>query len=487
MKRIFVFWILLIGCVWSGSAIGQSHASISGEIGFGQDGDVVGLYVRNKKTHHLFDTTRLDLDSQLVGKKFNFSIPVGDTPIYVTLDFFVNKYGSERVIIPYIPIERGDTVEIKADEKRKFTFYGKAAAKFRLIDSLNNLPFRSSDPTVIDLERFVKEKLATMERGKQVLLRAKPTLSEKMYKLIEADFIATHLKTIYDNFRNNSFGYAYSDSLGRIGEHIYRTQFYDKPDHIALADFSSYSNAQSAYLLAKNWSDMRFEKRQSRKPTDLFEVLDRRYPDGRIKDEIITDYLYVHSAKFLPIFYPVKAKVTTEYGKRVVNEFERKYILSKNFHQGDIFYDRDGNEVKLDDLKGKVVVMDFWFTGCFPCMAVAKAFPKVEEAFKNRDDIVFLSISTDRDKNKWLKSIQPPDPSQGSPAGSFYVSDKTIYWNTGSGGDDHSFIRKFDTRTGYPRLYVIDKDGNLIDRNPPKPTKNEGKDLIDLLKKALTG
>ncbi len=59
----------------------------------------------------------------------------------------------------------------------------------------------------------------------------------------------------------------------------------------------------------------------------------------------------------------------------------------------------DGSRLQLASLKGKVVVFDFWATWCQPCRAQHPLYDQVRERFKNRQDVVFLAIDTDEDRN----------------------------------------------------------------------------------------
>lgn len=51
----------------------------------------------------------------------------------------------------------------------------------------------------------------------------------------------------------------------------------------------------------------------------------------------------------------------------------------------------DGKNYKLADLKGKVVVLNFWFIECYPCLA---EFPDLNKVVKNFEgkEVVFLAL-----------------------------------------------------------------------------------------------
>ncbi len=65
----------------------------------------------------------------------------------------------------------------------------------------------------------------------------------------------------------------------------------------------------------------------------------------------------------------------------------------KNLH----FTNQLGQQVSLNDLKGKIIVMDFFFTHCPSlCPRLALAMKKLQNSFPNSDSIVqFVSISID--------------------------------------------------------------------------------------------
>jgi len=53
-----------------------------------------------------------------------------------------------------------------------------------------------------------------------------------------------------------------------------------------------------------------------------------------------------------------------------------------------------GETLKLNELKGKVVVINFWFEGCAPCVAELPALNKLNEDYKTKD-VVFIAFGRD--------------------------------------------------------------------------------------------
>lgn len=60
--------------------------------------------------------------------------------------------------------------------------------------------------------------------------------------------------------------------------------------------------------------------------------------------------------------------------------------------------DLDGVEVRLSNLRGKVVLLEFWATWCPPCR---ESIPAMNELYKNYNDkgLVLLGISVDKGQN----------------------------------------------------------------------------------------
>ena len=68
--------------------------------------------------------------------------------------------------------------------------------------------------------------------------------------------------------------------------------------------------------------------------------------------------------------------------------------------------DTEGKTVSLEDLKGKVVVVDFWATWCPYCMKSLPGMQKAVTKYKDNPDVKFLFINTRETGAKRLDLIK---------------------------------------------------------------------------------
>jgi peroxiredoxin len=118
--------------------------------------------------------------------------------------------------------------------------------------------------------------------------------------------------------------------------------------------------------------------------------------------------------------------------------------------------DGDGNPVKLSELQGKVVVLNFWATWCGPCALEIPWFIEFEQQFKSRGlEIVGVSM----DEEGW-KAIKP------------YVASHKINYRVVLGND--SVGQLYGGVDSLPTTFIIDRQGRFA--FPPHvglPGKNE--------------
>lgn len=72
-------------------------------------------------------------------------------------------------------------------------------------------------------------------------------------------------------------------------------------------------------------------------------------------------------------------------------------------HLNASFTNVNGESVKLADLKGKVVVINFWATWCPPCIIEMPSLDKLALDQKDNENLVFMAVEVDRNIEKAAK------------------------------------------------------------------------------------
>lgn len=70
------------------------------------------------------------------------------------------------------------------------------------------------------------------------------------------------------------------------------------------------------------------------------------------------------------------------------------------------FTNLKGEATDLNDLKGKVIFLNFWATWCPPCRAEMPSINKLYNQFKNDKNVVFLFVDADSDLPKSIKFMK---------------------------------------------------------------------------------
>ncbi|TRW21482.1 TlpA family protein disulfide reductase [Flavobacterium zepuense] len=430
--------------------------------------------------------------------EFKFKIITVNSPFHISLyisdkrDTTFGLLNSCGDIDKYL-IEAGDSVHIAfATSSRTFT--GKGAALFQtqyqVEQADKDRKELMSDPTDAlhhNVKHWLARKDSLLNVKLNVLSLNKLELSSTSYNIVRGDIISDNRFAVYNLLYSCLPLFA---TQGKIPPDfaVVFDELKGRPDYIDHADRAALSPKYVDYLYNK----LRFEAKYKLlldSPSTHFDHnlcndINEQF-DGLLRDKLLAWWLYdVNSLNRLQPEYLANALSVM----KTPNFIEMAEELKAVFAQGQPITDYDfkdakGRTVHLADFKGKVVLVDFWFSGCGGCINVAKGLPKVEEAFKGRNDVVFVSMSIDKNKNKWLRSIS------SKPTGIYYThytTPTTVYLYTGGTAGNNPFIKKYVPLGAYPFLLLIDKGGKVFSSTPPRPVGEQNQlALIKEIKRAL--
>jgi len=121
----------------------------------------------------------------------------------------------------------------------------------------------------------------------------------------------------------------------------------------------------------------------------------------------------------------------------------------------------DGSHFNLDEMGGRVVLIDFWATWCGPCKEELPHMKKIAKEFAN-DPLVIISVSWDSDEAKWKD----------------FITKNEMTWVQYRDAD-HSLSNAFAINA-IPHYFTIDSDGVLT-----AEMLGEGSDVEGKLKKLI--
>jgi thiol-disulfide isomerase/thioredoxin len=109
-----------------------------------------------------------------------------------------------------------------------------------------------------------------------------------------------------------------------------------------------------------------------------------------------------------------------------------------------VFKDILGNTYTPEDIKGKVVVINLWFTSCAPCIEEMPELNKLVKEYENNDAVLFLALALD----------------EKGPRLDTFLKTHVFNYNIIPGAQDY-VVKKLQA-SSFPTHIVLDKNSNVV-------------------------
>jgi len=408
--------------------------------------------------------------------QFYFKIPVSPSSKlgYVSI---VNEELPEtqfqRFVLSYYLVEKGDRVRLlmKADSqdgKQKenqqnqlvYVFSGAGSEKYKFNREMENISSDSRADIITanyeyntenEFDRVLTEQMRLLENYRR-------KVGDQVYWVLKADLIGEN--------EANKLSFISTTLRGKGGldsakvKSVYERYLTNGPGQNLPMFAKGFSRNYCDFLFdyERLFYQLRKKSRWINYGYDFYDLIKHKYT-GDLRDKLITMLCVNNYARLS------ENKSIVEDALKTVENPDLMLILNKlaSKNKADLAYnfklpDKNGSLVSLAQFKGKVVFIDYWFTGCSGCTNYYKNVLKaVEEHYANSKDVVFISISSDVKRAEWMSSIQQ----------NLYTSPNAVNLFTSGKGMDHPVIREYNIRSG-PTPMLISREGKMISYKGPE-------------------
>ena len=386
-------------------------------------------------------------EAKVIGKdSFFISVPVGEPQF-----FYVGNAGNQmRPVIFNDEIDlsmKGSCSQIRASR-----IYGSKANE--AYDNLMTTVRRWQKELQIESGKF-SHALRQSPEAAEIVKKDLANIDQKQISLLDslkkADPFLAHIAALntYLSFPNNQG--KYTNEVEYFEDNFFRFVDFKSPD---------YNNIPALFEAFKNYSktiaSVGFNAERVKKTMES--RLNEIPSDGRAYRYALGGIVLGLQSRNNPAFgdfarlFIKKYESTTDEGSirrlKVQLEQSRSFVIGS---EAPDFTQKtpEGTELSLSDLRGKVVLIDFWASWCGPCRRENPHVVKLYEKYKDQG-FEILGVSLDSDKKRWIKAIDK-DGLEWK-----HVSDLKGWKNKAA--------QTYSVRS-IPHTVLLDAEGNIIARN----------------------
>ena len=188
---------------------------------------------------------------------------------------------------------------------------------------------------------------------------------------------------------------------------------------------------------------------------ERYKLITERYT-GSVKDKLVALLVLGSPGEGPRVLPQLIDNIHDKYYKEPLTVIMNLKKKGRDFSNYEVT-DKEGRTVSFSEFNKKVVLLDFWYTGCIGCAKLNQSLAPIYEIYKDNPAVQFVSVSTDRTFDIWQKGVRS----------GIYTHENSMNLYTGDLSTRHPIITE-NMIVSYPQFYIL-KNGMIWNATPPKP------------------
>lgn len=418
-----------------------------------------------------------------IGNKITLEITKNITPIgYLWFNFSPYYIYNKQIIGFPLLCEAGDEINIKLEDG-EISFTGNGANKFINQLSANRIEYQFAAMAGLGTYKWLKQRQLELEiiynQRLNVINGLRPFITASVYNQLNFNYILNNkynlLSLIISSWRTGD-ALSRNDASNFFNSYVKSEKIDSVVDQEMMLNSNNYLEFCDLLERCKIYVHGNKAEFTKENPFQQFYNNIKLKYKGVVRDRLVAKSLDHCPNDSLQIYLNDALKIVNDqFSLQQLTRMKRgmKGMAAYNFS----LPDSTGKPVKLSDLKGKVVMIDIWFTGCHWCGVLNRDMAPVYKVFKDNPEVVFLSVCLDKSKEMFVKSVNS----------GIYTDSGSLNVYTNGQGENHELM-KFYGFQGAPHQMLIDKNGKLWKGDDFKiSTKDQSayQEVIDEINAAL--